>query len=90
MIKNRLRHFITTNFYVPDPSQLSDETSLLEQGVVDSTGVLEVIAFIEEAFGVRVEDHEMLPENLESIECIAAFVAGKLQQADPSTSQSAA
>ena len=76
-IKEQIRSFITSNFYVADPSALNDKDSLLERGVIDSTGVLEVIFFIEETFGVKVEDSEMLPENLDSIERIAGFVNRK-------------
>lgn len=75
--KQQIREFVTSNFYVADPASLEDATSLLEQGIVDSTGVLEVIGFIETAFGITVEDSEMLPDNLDSIERIASFVARK-------------
>jgi acyl carrier protein len=68
---------VTSNFYVADPASLEDGTSLLDQGIVDSTGVLEVIGFIETTFGITVEDSEMLPDNLDSIERIASFVARK-------------
>jgi acyl carrier protein len=76
-LKKQVRDFITSNFYVADPKSLADHTSLLDQGIIDSTGVLEVIMFVETAFGLTVEDAEMLPENLDSIERIAAFVARK-------------
>ena len=76
-LQQQIREFVTTNFYVPDPKSLDDSTSLLDHGIIDSTGVLEVIMFIESTFGVTVEDSEMLPENLDSIERIAAFVARK-------------
>jgi len=76
-LKKQVRDFVTANFYVADPKSLEDRTSLLDQGIIDSTGVLEVIMFIESTFGVTVEDSEMLPENLDSIERIAAFVARK-------------
>jgi len=76
-LKRQVREFVTSNFYVADPKTLEDRTSLLDQGIIDSTGVLEVIMFIESTFGVTVEDSEMLPENLDSIERIAAFVARK-------------
>ena len=56
---------------------MSDAASLFEQGIIDSTGALEVIACIEETYGVTVEDDEMRPENLESIDCIARFVGRK-------------
>jgi acyl carrier protein len=76
-IKGQIRQFVTTNFYVADSSALNDSESLLDQGIIDSTGVLEVIFFIEETFGIKVEDSEMLPENLDSIERIASFVNRK-------------
>ena len=76
-LRKQIRDFVTTNFYVADPSTLEDSTSLLDHGIIDSTGVLEVIMFVESAFGVTVEDAEMLPENLDSIERIAAFVERK-------------
>ena len=76
-LQQQIRDFVTTNFYVADPKALEDRTSLLDQGIIDSTGVLEVIMYIESTFGVTVEDSEMLPENLDSIERIAAFVARK-------------
>ncbi len=77
IVQKQVREFITTNFYVSDASQLQDSASLLDAGIIDSTGVLEVIAFIEDTFSVTVEDHEMLPENLDSIDRIARFVASK-------------
>lgn len=77
-IKEQIRNFIISNFYVADPASLENESSLLEQGIIDSTGVLEVIFFIEETFGVKVEDSEMLPDNLDSIERISNFVSRKM------------
>lgn len=76
-IKNEVRQLIVKHFYMADPSSLSDEASLLESGIIDSTGVLEMISFIENIFGVAVEDSEMLPDNLDSISRIAAFVTRK-------------
>lgn len=76
-IKEQVRAFVTSNFYVADPSTLEDEASLLDRGIIDSTGVLEVIFFIEDKFGVKVEDSEMLPDNLDSIDRIANFIARK-------------
>ena len=74
-IKQQVRAFITSNFYVADPSTLADDASLLDQGIIDSTGVLEIIMFLEDTFGFKVADSEMMPENLDSIENIASFVA---------------
>lgn len=72
--------FLVENFYVPDTRAI-EAGSLLDAGVVDSTGVLEVIAFLEERYGVRVDDHEMVPENLDSVERIVAFVERKRKPA---------
>lgn len=76
-IKEQVRAFVTSNFYVADPAALENEASLLDRGIIDSTGVLEVIFFIEDTFGIKVEDSEMLPDNLDSIDRIANFIALK-------------
>jgi acyl carrier protein len=76
-IKDEVRTFVRTNFYVPEAAKLSDEASLLEQGIIDSTGVLELVTFIEEHFGVAIDDAEMVPQNLDSVANIAAFVERK-------------
>jgi acyl carrier protein len=73
----RVRSFITTNFYVADPTQLADDASLLDAGIVDSTGVLEVVQFLENEFGLTVQDDEIVPENVDSIARIAAFIDRK-------------
>ncbi|MDX8434804.1 acyl carrier protein [Mesorhizobium abyssinicae] len=73
----QIRDFLASNFYIADVKSLSTTQSLLDQGIVDSTGVLEVIGFIEETFGITVEDSELLPENLDSIQGIAQFIARK-------------
>ena len=76
-IKEQVRTFIKSNFYIADPAMLTDDASLLGEGVIDSTGVLEVISFISDTFSIKVEDSEMLPDNLDSIEKIADFVERK-------------
>ena len=77
----KLREFITTNFYVAEPAALKDDQSLLESGVVDSTGVLEIVQFLESDFGVKVEDTEIVPENVDTISRLSAFIARKTQKA---------
>jgi acyl carrier protein len=77
MYTEQIRGFLASNFYISDPGLLQDSTSLLDQGIIDSTGVLEVIGFLEETFGITVEDSELLPENLDSIQGIAHFVTRK-------------
>jgi acyl carrier protein len=76
-VQARARRFVTENFYASDRSEITDDTSLISSGLVDSTGMLEVIAFLESEYGIRIEDREMVPANLETINRIAAFVARK-------------
>jgi acyl carrier protein len=74
---DKVRQFIKDNFYAASASDLTDDASLLDLGIVDSTGILEVVAFLEDEFGIAVDDAEMLPENLDSIQNIVAFVGRK-------------
>ena len=76
-IREQVRTFVRTNFYVPETVTLSDDASLLEQGIIDSTGVLELVSFIEDSFGISIDDAEMVPQNLDSVERIATFVGRK-------------
>jgi acyl carrier protein len=70
--------FILENYlFTKDASALGLDDSLLGRGIVDSTGMLEIIMFIEEQLGVTVKDEEMVPENLDSVSRIAAFVESK-------------
>ncbi len=78
--QEKVRKFIATNFYVAQNGGLTDETSLLDEGIVDSTGMLEVLGFIETEFGVHAEDEEILPENLDGIARIALFVERKMAE----------
>ena len=74
-----IRAFIQDNFlFREDSAELGASESLLERGVIDSTGVLEMVAFLEQRFGIQVADAEMLPENLDSVRGLVAYVQGKL------------
>jgi acyl carrier protein len=77
-IKDEVRQFIMKNFVFNKRRVVADEESLLESGVVDSTGILELIAYLEEHFKVKVEDIEFRAENFDSIGRITTFVAKKL------------
>lgn len=82
-IEHAVREFLTDNFPLSgDATELDRDESLIGAGVIDSTGVLEVIGFVEERYGVEIADEEVLPENLDSIASIGRFVAGKLGAAD--------
>lgn len=76
-IRQGLRSFIVTHFLFGEAGNLSDDTSFLETGTVDSTGVLELVAHMESAYGFKVEDDELIPENLDSIDSLVAFVERK-------------
>lgn len=77
-MESEIRAFLAENFPLgEDPSELPSDASLLEAGIIDSTGVLEIVGFVEETYGIRVEDEELLPENLDSIQGIVSFVERK-------------
>jgi acyl carrier protein len=77
-MEQTIREFLAANFFLGDnPSELSGSTSLIEAGVIDSTGVLELVGFLEEQFGIRIGDEELVPENLDSIDNIVRFVERK-------------
>jgi len=72
-----IRGFVVENFLFGDDAGLTDATSFRDEGIVDSTGVLELVAFVETTFGIQVEGSEYIPENLDSIEKVVDFVAKK-------------
>ncbi len=75
--KQRVRQFILDNFYISNPAEITDDTLLVSNGYVDSTGMLEVISFLETEFGIQISDQETTPENLESVKRISDFIARK-------------
>jgi acyl carrier protein len=77
-IRQGIRRQILENFlFTDDPAALADDESFLERGFIDSTGVIEIAHFLEDTFGIEVEGAEMLPENLDSIDNLVAFVERK-------------
>jgi acyl carrier protein len=77
-VEQKIRDYILENYlFTDDQSALSNNDSFLDKGILDSTGILEVIYFIEEDFDIKVEDEEMIPENLDSVNKIIAFVERK-------------
>ena len=80
-IRSQVKAFIIDNFMFGSGNGLSDNTSLLNEGIMDSTGALELITFLEETFQIDVEDEEMIPENLDSIDNVVAYLARKGLQA---------
>lgn len=74
----KIRAFIFEHFLFDAAEEaLRNDTSFLEQGVIDSTGILELVDWLEEAFGISVEDEELVPENLDSVNLLAAYIDRK-------------
>lgn len=77
-IETRIRDFIISNFLFDDAvSMIPDDASLLAKGIIDSTGVLDVILFLEEEFGITVADEDVLPENLDSVVSLSRYTRSK-------------
>ncbi len=80
MIASEIRGFVVSNFlFGQDDGCLTEDGSFLESGIIDSTGVLELVAFVEQRYGISVGDKELLPENLDSVANLSRFVARKLE-----------
>jgi len=79
--KEKVRAFIVENFMFGNDENLSDDTSFLGEGIIDSTGVLELVDFLEETFSIKVDDEELIPENLDSINNLVAYLSRKQQRA---------
>ena len=78
-IETAVRDFVSEKFmFGQGGDKLASDTSFLEGGLIDSTGVLELVMFLEEKYRVKVADEEMLPENLDSVRAIASYVTRKL------------
>ena len=81
-IKDSIRAFIIDSFLFGDTSQvIADDMSLIDNNLVDSTGVLELVFFLESTFGISVKDTEVIPQNLDSIGAMAAFIESKRKAA---------
>jgi acyl carrier protein len=77
-LERQIRNFISENFFVnADTEALPRTASLLDAGIIDSTGVLELVGFLEGSLGLTVADDEIIPENLDSIQAIGAFIEAK-------------
>ncbi len=77
-IKGKVRQYISENILMTGAAtDLTDDASLLQRSILDSTGVLELVTFLEDSFNIKVADEEMLPENLDSLNKIAAYVQQK-------------
>lgn len=79
-IKEKVKDFIINNFLLgADDNNLSDSDSFLEKGIVDSTGILELVSFVQEAFDIKIDDAELVPDNLDSLNNLETFITKKKQ-----------
>ena len=77
-LREHIRAYIVENFLFGDASPLSgDDVSLLDNGIIDSVGVMELVAYLEQDHGLSIEDHELVPENLDSVDNLVRFVTAK-------------
>ena len=77
-IKKQIRKFIVDNFLFGQDEGLTDSTSFLDKGIIDSTGVLELATHLESTYKIKVKDEELVPENLDSIDGVATYLHRKL------------
>lgn len=81
-VKSKIKGYILENFlYGGGEDSLADNDSFLEKGIIDSTGVLELVAFVEEIFSVKIADQDLIPENLDSVNNLGSFVVSKMGNA---------
>ena len=73
----QIRTHLIDFFLFGQDNGLTNDASLLEKGIIDSTGVLELVAYLEKTFGIKIENDELLPENLDSIDAIVGFIERK-------------
>ena len=76
-----IREFVVSNFLFGDESALQDDTPFLSEGIVDSTGILELIMFLEQTYDISVDPEEMVPDNLDSVNKVNCFISRKLSAA---------
>ena len=78
-----IRAYVVENFLFGDDTRIGPDTEFLENGILDSTGVLELVGFLEEKFGIRVEDDELVPDNMNSLEKITLYISKKTDKIQP-------
>ncbi len=78
-LKSDIRNFIIENFLYGNNDGFNDDISFMEKGLIDSTGILELVAFVEEKYGISVADEELLPENFDSVNNLSRYILNKIQ-----------
>lgn len=76
-VQEDIREFIVENFLFGEEGGLRDDSSFLREGIVDSTGIMQLVSFIQEQYLIVIEDEELIPENLDSIQSVSMFIAEK-------------
>jgi len=74
----KIRTFVIENYLFGEEGKLGNDDSFMESGIIDSTGILELVRFLEATFSVKVADEDLIPDNLDSINKIGAFLEAKL------------
>jgi acyl carrier protein len=78
LVREQVRDFVCTNFLFNSAAPVDDDSSLMEQGIIDETGVLELVMFVEETYGIQVDEVDLIPENFDSIGRISSYIADRL------------
>lgn len=81
-----IRSFVVSNFLLGKADGFSNDASFLEQGIIDSTGILELVSYLEKTYGIEITEEELNPDNLDSIDKIAAYLSKKVTRSTQSTS----
>ncbi|TSK04978.1 MAG: acyl carrier protein [Geobacter sp.] len=76
-VAEEIRNFVVDNFLFGDEAGLTDDSSFIKEGIVDSTGILQLVTYLQERYQIAVDDEELTPENLDSVRRVAAFVEVK-------------
>jgi acyl carrier protein len=78
-INNDVRNFVVDTFLFGEDDGLQDDSSFLAEGIVDSTGIMQLVSFLQERYRVSIEDEELIPDNLDSIKRVATFIEEKMR-----------
>lgn len=81
-VRAKVRAFVVENFLFGNEDGVKDDTSFLDEGIIDSTGILEMVSYLEEEFSISVDDEELVPENLDSINNVVAYLQKKRGRQD--------
>ena len=78
-LQQEIRNFVVTNFLFGEDNKLGNDDSFIDTGIIDSTGILELVSFLEEKYSISMDDHELVPDNLDSVNRLVTFLGRKLR-----------